>query len=707
MKENNLIASVALFSELYNSKNRGISDVLSEFITGAVKLKSEYSVDSNRLKFLLEDVYGFQIPESVIRTTMKRMIASNKNINLTNKIYHFNINFNDDNDIYKEFEEKNQLYENIFESLCVYISDKTKKEINPERKEVIFDRFVHYLMGQNGLNDTYYEYISSFIITKSVDPDFHSLLSSIKEGIILHQGIKYTADINNLGSWRDDLTIFLSPEHLFNALGFNGLLYEEIFNDFLKLVNEINSNRKYSHNKRRDKIKLRFLDETQKEIDDFFYIAELIVKGSIALDPSRPAMKEITKGCRKPDDIQLKKIKFFKELKEKGIKQFDYNYSGQQDKYNIEDQNIIDYLERQFTSNGGQFDSDYCYTILSIFTKINTLRKGQNKNRFNQIGYVYMTENNLVKYFANNNAIKSSTNAIPFAYDADFIITQFWYTLKKGFSEEQSIPKSFEFATKAKIVLSSRLNLSVSKKYDKLQLQFKNGEITEDEALNYSYELRNIPNVPEDINSDTIDNSLSFLNDDNFYDNIYRERESESRKIQDLTKRNKELELENAELEVTKTKLKAYEEHEKEEKRNKKLKEFNIKAEEYAIKQWEQKWITLKKDFYYLIKVFIPEYIFTLVLVMVKFELPIISQFLDLFKSKYSKLVVILIIALIIVFDIYTKKYYVNSSRMRKGGLFIKSLFRKKKLRIDSIEDFKNQFIEDNIDEFYLIRQNV
>ena len=83
MKKQNLIASLALFSELYNNK-RKISEVLADFIISAMQLKNFVPCNSTDIKLMLKDEYGFDIPESVIRTTLKGLKKDNK-VTLKNK----------------------------------------------------------------------------------------------------------------------------------------------------------------------------------------------------------------------------------------------------------------------------------------------------------------------------------------------------------------------------------------------------------------------------------------------------------------------------------------------------------------------------------------------------------------------------------------------------------------------------------------------
>ena len=73
MKEINLLASAALFSELYNP-DHDVTDILTLFIKGAVVLEKKWTVTSNEIMELLKSVYGFKIPESVIRTILRNRL---------------------------------------------------------------------------------------------------------------------------------------------------------------------------------------------------------------------------------------------------------------------------------------------------------------------------------------------------------------------------------------------------------------------------------------------------------------------------------------------------------------------------------------------------------------------------------------------------------------------------------------------------------
>ncbi len=59
--------------------------------------------------------------------------------------------------------------------------------------------------------------------------------------VILYEGLKYNPNLNELGSWKNEYTVFLETELLFSFNGLNGEIFQKQFNDFHKYVNEINN----------------------------------------------------------------------------------------------------------------------------------------------------------------------------------------------------------------------------------------------------------------------------------------------------------------------------------------------------------------------------------------------------------------------------------------------------------------------------------
>ena len=129
----------------------------------------------------------------------------------------------------------------------------------------------------------------------------------------MYAGIQYNDNINETGSWKDDYTIYVEQEILFHMAGYNGVLYQQLFQDFMGLVEEIN---RKAH---KQLIKIKYFDSVRFEIESYFNNAERIVDGKETLDCSKIAMTTIVQGCENKSDVIAKKCAFFDLMKKKQI----------------------------------------------------------------------------------------------------------------------------------------------------------------------------------------------------------------------------------------------------------------------------------------------------------------------------------------------------------------------------------------------------
>jgi hypothetical protein len=684
MKEHNLLASVALFGELYNNPEyKSVSDIIAEFIKGAVVYENKLSFNSTELKNLLEKVYEFKIPESVIRTTL-----NNKMKDVVERkfgYYHFDEKIKKEHlNISAEFDLINSNHNQILVQLQTFIEGKEKKHLSENDKKEVFENFNHFLLD-NGLSDKYSNHISTFIIVNEEKPGFTDSLNAIKEGVILYQGIKYTADINELGKWNTDLTIYLNTEELFSALGYNGLLFQEIFMDFYKLVTEINASNKSQ--KQRKKIELKYFEETKAEVDNFFFVAESVKNGTKQFDPSKSAMKKIMDTTSTLSDIRALRVKFDLDLKLKGIllQDFDHGFSNLI-KYNVEDQNVLEELRMRSVEKNRHFDENICLQYFRIFTKINFFRKGENNKPFEKIGHLFITENGFAKYLAHNNAVKFGENDVSFAKDIDYITTKFWFKLKKGFSDKQNLPKSFDVITKAKIILSSHLNALVSHGYQKLLEETKSKRLSKEEALERSYEYRERPIRPEEINIENVDKSFDFLNNETYFEDLYREKQRKETLLKETEEKNVQLqnEIERRD-EIEKQK-----EIDIEQKKYDKRKDAFIIGNLKIIKR--KKW----RDLVFLVLVFI----LNLTLAVLAIVVTATAKIKDWISEWGApQIIVVLLYALLIVVEIIGSKYFFNKEKLKNGLAWLtivmgrdeklKEFESQSKKELDT--DFKNQ----------------
>ncbi|MCD0466288.1 hypothetical protein [Flavobacterium sp. ENC] len=676
MNENNLIASVALFSELYNNdKFTSVTDILAEFIKGVVVQENKWTITSTELTYLLEKIYDFKIPESVVRTTVRNRLKDT--VSSRDGHYVFDTIIKDDfEQLNTEFISIQTKQKVIIEQLLNYIEEVEKNKISESEKYFVIENFNKYLLD-NGVTDKYSKYISAFIIKNQSNFEFTSNLNLIREGIILYQGIKYTADINELGKWNSELTIFLSTEHLFNSLGFNGLLYKQIFDDFYNLVREINSS---SKNKNGDKlINLYYLEETKNEVNYFFQTAESILKGSIPLDTSKTAMKSILNECSNPSDIVSKRIKFENDLKSMGIylKEFKssiYDYP----EYVVEDESILNELKNESEKKGKFFDENLCRQFFKIFTKVNYFRGGESKINFEKIGHIFITGNRFALYLAHQSKVKFEADDIPFAKDIDYITNKFWFKLKKGFSDKSSLPKSFDVVTKAQIILSSQLNQSVYQEYKRIQEQLKNGTLSKESAIEISYELREKPNKPEEISIDNLDNSLEFLNSDTYFEDLFREKEKKEQVFQETLKQNEELQKVIQRLDIEKKRLEALE-----------IEKYkNIEEGDYIASSWRAYKKNRNLNLIYTIFVFIV----TILPIVIGFILKA-NKTLNTWMESLgdSQLYIWLFLVLVFVTELFGRSYIFNKEKVKNGWIWLTKM-NNKKHTTEIINKFKREF---------------
>ena len=539
MKEYKLLASVVLFRELYDS-NKDIYDVIAELLKAAILFEKKVSFNNTEATQLLENTFGFIIPESVVKTTLRNRLKNKEQIiSFADGVYTLGDGVNiDSSQLTTEIEATKNKQAEIISDLISYVESSYFTNISEEEKSIIIDSFSAYLL-EDAVEVKYADYISSYIIDRQTKPGFTELLNAVREGFVLYNGVRYTPDLNDIGLWKTELTIYLDTEHLFNATGLNGILFKQLFDDFYNLVKEINhGGKKY--------ITLKYFRECKDEVDGFFHVAEQIFEKKFGLDPSKNAMIFILDNCVTKSDILEKKAKLYSQLDGKRItieERIDF-YDEHQ--YNIEDGNLLSEIQKQVEDTGRKFDEEKCIKILKTFTRINYMRKGVNSGAFENIGYILMTGNNFTRFLTFNPLIKTTGKDIPFATDMDFITNRFWFKLNKGLTNHGSLPKSMDVVAKAQVVLSSHINSSVSEKFDLMKQDFSTGKITKKDAEYLHHELRQKTTSPENITQDTLEDALAFLNIDGF-ENHLREKSLLERKAAEGDKAIKEIEAINLE----------------------------------------------------------------------------------------------------------------------------------------------------------------
>ena len=561
LENSKCLASLAVFRELYDNQ-KDVYGVISEFLKEIISSENKYQFGLTEITLVLNESYDFKIPEAVVKTSLSRLPFLSK----SNGVY--SVNKPIDQIRNKEFQEKqNKIYNNnnnVVNRLFTYIESQKKVTLSEAEKEIIVKSLCSFMLDESTVQE-YSEYIGAFIVQCKSEDALLAQLDTIKEGVVLYTGLKYNSNLNDLGTWNTQITIFIETEILFHFAGYNGELFKILFNDFFTFVKEINSQSINKDGKK--KIHLKYFSEVKNEIERFFKKAEFIINGEDTLNPSKTAMASIVNGCKTPSDIIEKKALFYDLLKTNGITEDTYTeyYSAKNHKFNIEDQSIIESLQSSIVTD---------YDIrenLKFLNYVNILRQGASDRNFENIGYILLSGNATTIQLAWHDLIKPNGN-VPLATTLTFLTNKLWFKLGKGFGKN-NYPKTFDIITKAQIVLSTQVNDSISYKYDSLQEKLKKGELNEKQALATIVELRRESKKPEDIKADDLSDILDTISENNIEKYI---QEQELFKIQ--TQKQKE-ENENLKKELLKTNIKYQQKEQTVELQNIKLKIHSLKRE--------------------------------------------------------------------------------------------------------------------------------
>lgn len=487
------LASYAVYKELYDSKKDNY-DIIIEFIKSSIKTKNLLRFTAQDIYLNLKEDFDFEIPESIIKTALRRLGAKR-----SEGYYSISYDANSENLIVDNKQEKIiENNEHIIANLYSYIEKKSNKTLTQNDKDEISQSFSSFLLNENGFENKFYEDISSFIISNQNNLDFKKQLNIIREGVILYSGVRYGEITQKRKELVDDLVIYLDTEILFHFAGYNGELYKSLFEDFYKLVKEINSSKR--------KIFFKYFKTTEDEINAYFKKAEYLLDKPTKIDPSKTAMNSIIDGCSKGSDIISKKTSFFKLLETYNIDidTIENYITDNTYEYNLISQDLLQDLERNTPYEEYEINNS-----LNKLNSINILRAEKYNNSFYNIGYILLSGNSKIFKIAWNQYLKIK-GEVPLVTHLDFLINKFWLKLNKGFGNT-NFPKIFDVITKAQIVLSNNINNNVHKKYSELQQLVQNGKIDKDEIIDTIINLKSEVKQPEEISQESLSDILDTL----------------------------------------------------------------------------------------------------------------------------------------------------------------------------------------------------
>ena len=463
------LASLATFRELYNKK-QDIYFIVSEFAKRIIITKNLYSFELEKMHRELIDENGIEIPRAVVKTALNRLpfLSHEKTQYITNDKF----NSVEKNSVCNKEAVARKKNNEILEGLYSFIEKRRETELSKDEKEKIEDCFCTYIIDCEFVSD-YSQDISLYIVEKEKEgtTDFISTLNNIKQGMIVYTGLSYITGTSRDSNMDKKLTIYLETEMLFNFASYNGDLFKTLFDEFYSIIEQVN-HKSYSQIGK-NIITLKYLSETEKDINDYFFCAECIVNGKMPLDISKDAMVNIVNGCKESYEIAEKKAAFFEFIHSKNITREDDNidyYEKKYLQYNIE--NDIDF--------GKENDSSKKMDDLRKLSHINVRRGSRSRKLFNGIGYILLTGNHALRVLALDNRIKKD-GEVPLVTSLAFLTDHFWFLLNKNIAIDSSL-KSFDIISKAQIALSNQISDNIGRLFNEAKEKMENGSLTEDKA---------------------------------------------------------------------------------------------------------------------------------------------------------------------------------------------------------------------------------
>lgn len=500
--ESNLLASVSILRNLCNN-SKDLYDVISAFVIHFFIEKKGAVLSLTEIRTGVCDKYNFQLPEGVFKASIKNRLKDY--IVMTPQGKYEQI---------KEFDDVKPLETNeiddvneVITDLASYIEKKEKRSISHSD---LLEKLKAYLLGDNC--EPSFSRMMSFYVLERKETKIEETLNLIKQGFILYFGIKASPVIDQNLNWPCNLTIFLDTEIIFDLAGYNGSICQSIVEELLKLITELNVNDRTN----KQRIKLRYFNQTQAVIDHFFNEAKKR-KSTLSLSVlSRPsaAMNYILNNTNDVADVVSMMSDLKLDLKKRNIlvcegcreEKFDITQNEkvreEKEKYlrlseQIADESIFDYKIEQ---------------SIEMLSLINTLRNGQSDKGFEKTENILLTRKTLTKIFAS--AYRGESKDVPLATSISFLSNKFWFKLNKGFGGKNVFPLNANVLICAKQIISSQIDEKITEDYNRIKLQYQKKEITEEQLASLYSTLRSQDTKLDDIDEHNIEDIKTYITQD-------------------------------------------------------------------------------------------------------------------------------------------------------------------------------------------------
>ena len=492
MQETQKIAAVVLFKDLH-SKKMDVYDVLAAFIGDIIVEKGLTKFSAVDMSRYLVDDFGFDsIPQNVIKNAIRRtkltesrdgfFLVKREHITGQTSTMGFSL------------EEEIAKNDDIINGACTYIEGKRGVKLSKKEKEEITKSFCAFLLDSK-CEQKYIAEVASYIISLEGTPA-QKRIEEITEGVYQYAALTYNEDISKIEKLKNDMVIFLDTEALLSYGGFHGEIHKQYIDEMLQLISEINEKTRKRY------ISVKYMDYVKKEVDDVFNSAIFYVQGKNFY--TRDAAESIAEGCKSEEDVMEKRANFYSRLKAKGIVEFTFpdRYSEINEKYNLEGDTALKDLVSEEVSEkdiekGAKRVSD-----------INKLRKGIQYKNFEEIKFVFVSDNGKVQTV--NSYYCRQLSCYNFVMGCSKMTNILWLKMNKGLSKA-ALPSSLEAVTRSRVVVSSFTSAKMRSEMKIVNSKIESGELERDALYEMLGEFKNYAKRPEDITADSLDINIRYI----------------------------------------------------------------------------------------------------------------------------------------------------------------------------------------------------
>ncbi len=507
MEKVKMMSSYMVYRELFKNNRKDHYEILSVFIEYLINNKRIDNIFTDiKVKDLLFDEFGFDIPISAIKISLGRLSKKNIIKKISKSEYQVISVTNVQDEI---FDKNTHEVKNIIARI--------KRETNSNLTDDEIVQELYSILIDDEIKNQIDSKVLIYLYTNKHDKQLQRVLSEFKEGFLLSTGVTY--NIISQGYIKDELKVFLSTEILFFLMGYSGDYKNKMAKDFIKNLKDIDKD---------NKIKLKYFSDTKKEIERFFSIAQEIFMGKRQMDPTKDIVRSILQDIKSIDEITIKQSDLFYDLnKYYGITEDNYEmyYSKENNKYNLEG------IELNVEGYAGDIEQSQIF-----ISNINKLRQSAVKDIFSARA-VYVTNKGITlkveELLRNNVDVDEDIYVFPRCLSLSNITNIFWCSNPKTLWTCK--PYNVDVVANISLALQNVIGFKAEEEYENIKKEFE-VDNDEDKYRQRLLLLNDIASMSTTLSEDTNNEKVIFT-----IENLNQSTDLFFKEMEELRLENKEL----------------------------------------------------------------------------------------------------------------------------------------------------------------------